>query len=122
MAAMTVCCPSTTTVKHIVRQYEYDRRGYPTRTKYSDGTTEIRVPDNTGNLYETLNRSDRKYGRGGQLKKTAHWSTGMTTSAKERHTRRNMALRMERRWNAVKGKASRQRRDHIPIRRSWPTD
>jgi len=27
-----------------VRQYEYDRRGYPTRTKYADGTTEIRVP------------------------------------------------------------------------------
>ena len=56
-----------------VRQYEYDRRGYPTRTKYADGTTEIRVPDNTGNLYETLNRSDRKYGRGGQLIKTARW-------------------------------------------------
>jgi len=56
-----------------VRQYEYDRRGYPTRTKYVDGTTEIRVPDNTGNLYETLNRSDRKYGKGGQLIKTERW-------------------------------------------------
>jgi len=54
-------------------QYEYDRRGYPTRTKYADGTTDIRVPDNTGNLYETLNRSDRKYGKGGQLIKTARW-------------------------------------------------
>jgi len=56
-----------------IRQYEYDRRGYPTRTKYADSTTEIRVPDNTGNLYETLNRSDRKYGKGGQLIKTEHW-------------------------------------------------
>jgi len=56
-----------------VRQYEYDRRGYPTRTKYADDTTEIRVPDNTGNLYEMLNRSDHKYGKGGQLIKTARW-------------------------------------------------
>jgi len=31
------------------RHYEYDKRGYLTRTQYADGSTEIRVPDNTGN-------------------------------------------------------------------------
>jgi RHS repeat-associated protein len=55
------------------RHYEYDKRGYLTRTQYADGSTEIRVPDNTGNLYETLNKSDRKYGKGGQLIKTERW-------------------------------------------------
>jgi RHS repeat-associated protein len=48
----------------------YDRRGFLTQTQYADGTTEIRVPDHTGNLYEALNRGDRKYGVGGRLVKT----------------------------------------------------
>ncbi|MDR2145177.1 MAG: hypothetical protein LBE91_01785, partial [Tannerella sp.] len=38
-----------------------------------DGTSEIRLPDNTGNLYETLNRSDRRYASGGRLVKTRDW-------------------------------------------------
>ncbi len=55
------------------RHFEYDKRGYLTRTHYADGSTDIRVPDNTGNLYETLNKSDRKYAKGGQLVKTQRW-------------------------------------------------
>jgi RHS repeat-associated protein len=56
-----------------MRQYSYNSRGFLTQTHHADGTTEIRVPDNTGNLYEALNRSDRKYGNGGQLQRTEHW-------------------------------------------------
>ena len=45
-----------------VRQYEYDRRGYPTRTKYADGTTEIRVPDSGEKTfrYDALGRRIEK--------------------------------------------------------------
>ena len=55
------------------RRYEYDGRGYLTRTFFEDGTTELRNPDKTGNLFETKDFSDRKYARGGQLVKTQNW-------------------------------------------------
>jgi len=55
------------------QHYEYDSRGFLTQTQYADGSSEIRVPDDTGNLYETLNKDDRKYGKGGQLIKTDRW-------------------------------------------------
>jgi YD repeat-containing protein len=55
------------------RQYEYDGKGYLTRTFFEDGTQELRCPDRSGNLYESLDRKDRKYARGGQLVKTKEW-------------------------------------------------
>ncbi len=72
------------------RRYEYDKRGYLTRTQYADGSTEIRVPDNTGNLYETLNGGDRRYGKGGRLIKTERWEykyddLGNLVRKKDRH-------------------------------------
>ena len=55
------------------RHYEYDGRGYLTRTLFEDGATEWRNPDDTGNLFETKDFSDRKYSKGGQLVKTRDW-------------------------------------------------
>jgi hypothetical protein len=34
---------------------------------------EHRNPDRSGNLFERLDRKDRKYERGGQLLKTENW-------------------------------------------------
>jgi YD repeat-containing protein len=43
------------------------------KTVFEDGKTEHRNPDKTGNLFERLDRKDRKYERGGQLLKTENW-------------------------------------------------
>jgi len=55
------------------RHYEYDDRGYLTKTLFEDGNAEYRNPDKTGNLYDNLNPSDFKYAKGGQLIKTHDW-------------------------------------------------
>ncbi|RPD43491.1 RHS repeat protein, partial [Hymenobacter sediminis] len=48
--------------------YNYDVLGNLTGARYADGTQELRQPDAVGNLFRTLNRSDRQYGKGGQLR------------------------------------------------------
>ena len=55
------------------RRYDYDSRGFLTRTLFEDGTAELRNPDKMGNLFETKDFSDRKYAKGGQLLKTRDW-------------------------------------------------
>jgi len=50
-------------------KYQYDKRGYLTQTQYENGTTENRVPDKVGNLYEDKGKQDRSYGLGGMLEK-----------------------------------------------------
>ncbi|MDR2817095.1 MAG: hypothetical protein LBB62_10410, partial [Proteiniphilum sp.] len=47
------------------RRYNYDGRGYLTQTIFEDGATEFRNPDQAGNLFESRDRKDRKYGRSG---------------------------------------------------------
>nr|GFC18477.1 type VI secretion system Vgr family protein [Tanacetum cinerariifolium] len=39
-------------------------------TRYNDGTQELRLPDEVGNLFETAQRQDRLYGAAGQLVET----------------------------------------------------
>ena len=47
--------------------YGHDELGNLAWAAYADGTRELRVPDAVGNLFKSEDRSDRKYGPGGQL-------------------------------------------------------
>ena len=54
-------------------RYEYDGWGNLSKTLFEDGNVEYRNPDRSGNLFESLDRMDRKYAKGGQLIKTKDW-------------------------------------------------
>jgi RHS repeat-associated protein len=47
--------------------FKYDLLGNLTEAIYSDGTVEYRIPDFAGNLFETKEKNDRKYGNGCRL-------------------------------------------------------
>ena len=49
-------------------QYGYDAWGNLAEARYADGSQELRAPDAVGNLFRTEARTDRRYGKGGQLK------------------------------------------------------
>jgi len=53
--------------------FEYDSWGNLAKTTFADGNVEYRNPDKSGNLFESLDRMDRKYTKGGQLVKTDKW-------------------------------------------------
>ncbi|MBO0933308.1 DUF6531 domain-containing protein [Fibrella aquatilis] len=48
-------------------RYAYDPVGNLVGATYADGTTEVRVADPVGNLFESQAGQDRRYGPGGQL-------------------------------------------------------
>jgi RHS repeat-associated protein len=48
-------------------RFGHDLMGNLAWTEYPDGSRQLRVPDQLGNLYRTEDRSDRKYGLAGQL-------------------------------------------------------
>ena len=54
-------------------RYGYDGWGNLSKAFFEDGSVEYRNPDKSGNLFETLERQDRKYAKGGQLVKTKDW-------------------------------------------------
>ena len=54
-------------------RYEYDGWGNLSKTLFEDGKVEYRNPDRSGNLFESLDRMDRTYAKGGQLVKTKDW-------------------------------------------------
>jgi YD repeat-containing protein len=56
-----------------IKRFDYDGWGNLSKTIFEDGSTEHRNPDWSGNLFERLDRKDRKYERGGQLLKTENW-------------------------------------------------
>ncbi|MDF2383831.1 DNA/RNA non-specific endonuclease [Nostoc ellipsosporum NOK] len=49
------------------QEFSHDVFGNLSQVIYGDGEVEYRMPDSTGNLFETPARSDRKYGKGGRL-------------------------------------------------------
>ena len=53
---------------HGTTHFTHDERGYLTAATYADGTQELRQPDAVGNLFRTAERTDRRYGPGGQLR------------------------------------------------------
>jgi YD repeat-containing protein len=56
-----------------IKDFGYDNWGNLSKTIFEDGKTEYRNPDKTGNLFERLDRMDRKYTAGGRLVKTENW-------------------------------------------------
>jgi RHS repeat-associated protein len=54
-------------------QYDYDSFGSLSAASYNRNETIYKNPDEAGNLYETSDRSDRKYGRGSKLLKDKNW-------------------------------------------------
>lgn len=54
--------------------FEYDGWGNLTKATYPDGKVELRNPDKTGNLFETVDRIDRKYSAGGRLEQSKDWT------------------------------------------------
>ncbi|GHV52481.1 hypothetical protein FACS1894181_15600 [Bacteroidia bacterium] len=84
-----------------VKDFEYDGWGNLSKTVFEDGKTEHRNPDKTGNLFERLDRMDRKYAAGGQLVKTENWEyrydkEGNLVRKKDKH---GATWRYE--WNAA---------------------
>jgi len=48
-------------------QFEHDSFGNLTKTIFGDGKAQLRNPDPVGNLFETKDRTDRRYDKGGKL-------------------------------------------------------
>ncbi len=59
-----------------ITSFEHDGWSNLAKTIYPDGEVQLRNPDAVGNLFKTIDRKDREYGKGGQLKKANGWSYG----------------------------------------------
>jgi RHS repeat-associated protein len=56
-----------------ITSFEHDGWSNLAKTIYPDGEVQLRNPDAVGNLFKTIDRKDREYGKGGQLKKANGW-------------------------------------------------
>ena len=54
-------------------RYDYDAFGSLSGAVYGDGSRQWRNPDAMGNVYDSPDRTDRSYGRGGQLREDRKW-------------------------------------------------
>ena len=54
-------------------RYDYDTFGSLSGAVYGDGSCQWRNPDAMGNVYDSPDRTDRSYGRGGQLREDRKW-------------------------------------------------
>ena len=54
-------------------RYDYDTFGSLSVAVYGDGSCQWRNPDAMGNVYDSPDRTDRSYGRGGQLREDKKW-------------------------------------------------
>ena len=54
-------------------RYDYDIFGSLSGAVYGDGSRQWRNPDAMGNVYDSPDRTDRSYGRGGQLREDKKW-------------------------------------------------
>ena len=54
-------------------RYDYDIFGSLSGAVYGDGSCQWRNPDAMGNVYDSPDRTDRSYGRGGQLREDRKW-------------------------------------------------
>jgi RHS repeat-associated protein len=59
-------------------RYEHDAFGNLAAATYEDGRADLRMPDAVGNLFRTADRSDRTYGRAGQLLQARRQDGGVT--------------------------------------------
>lgn len=56
-----------------VTQFEHDAWSNLAKTIFPNGEEQLRNPDAVGNLFKTIDRKDREYANGGQLKKANGW-------------------------------------------------
>ena len=54
-------------------RYDYDTFGSLSGAVYGDGSRQWRNPDAMGKVYDSPDRTDRSYGRGGQLREDKKW-------------------------------------------------
>ena len=54
-------------------RYDYDAFGSLSGAVFGDGSRQWRNPDAMGNVYDSPDRTDRSYGRGGQLREDKKW-------------------------------------------------
>ena len=54
-------------------RYDYDTFGSLSGAVFGDGSRQWRNPDLMGNVYDSPDRTDRSYGRGGQLREDKKW-------------------------------------------------
>ena len=54
-------------------RYDYDAFGSLSGAVFGDGSRQWRNPDLMGNVYDSPDRTDRSYGRGGQLREDKKW-------------------------------------------------
>ena len=54
-------------------RYDYDTFGSLSGAVYGDGSCQWRNPDAMGNVYDSPDRTDRSYSRGGQLREDKKW-------------------------------------------------
>ena len=54
-------------------RYDYNTFGSLSGAIYDDGSCQWRNPDAMGNVYDSPDRTDRSYGRGGQLREDKKW-------------------------------------------------
>ena len=54
-------------------RYDYDAFGSLSGAVYGDGSHQWRNPDLMGNVYDSPDRTDRSFGRGGQLREDRKW-------------------------------------------------
>ena len=54
-------------------RYDYDTFGSLSGAVYGDGSRQWRNPDLMGNVYDSPDRTDRSYARGGQLREDRKW-------------------------------------------------
>ena len=54
-------------------RYDYDTFGSLSGAVFGDGSRQWRNPDLMGNVYDSPDRTDRSYGRGGQLREDRKW-------------------------------------------------
>ena len=56
-----------------IARYFYDDFGSLAEAEYGDGARQWRNPDVMGNVYDSADRTDRTYARGGQLREDRRW-------------------------------------------------
>ena len=61
------------TINHRSVRYDYDTFGSLSGAVYGDGSCQWRNPDAMGNVYDSPDRTDRSYSRGGQLREDKKW-------------------------------------------------
>ncbi|MEM6601906.1 MAG: DUF6531 domain-containing protein, partial [Verrucomicrobiota bacterium] len=54
-------------------RFVYDAFGALASAMYEDGSYDYKLPDEVGNLYQTEEKKDRQYGKGGQLLRDEYW-------------------------------------------------